>query len=67
MIKIGHVETPSFQQIAKDIFTEGTVHCPPEPPCFTIVLYYLLWSYRCGWDATAAGAEALHAVTPKER
>jgi len=30
-----------------------------------MVLYYLLWNYRSRGDATAAGAEALHAVAPK--
>jgi len=40
----------------------------PEPPLrFAMVLYYLLWNYRCRGDATAAGAEALRTVTQKER
>jgi hypothetical protein len=30
-----------------------------------MVLYYLLWNYHSRGDATAAGAEALHAVVPK--
>jgi hypothetical protein len=34
----------------------GDSACPPEPPLrFVIVLYYLLWNYRPGGDATAAG------------
>ncbi len=42
--------------------------CPPEPPLrFAMVSYYLLWGYRSSWGATAAGAEALHAVATKER
>ena len=64
----GFVETLSFQQIIKHLFTEGTVPVRPEPPLrFAIVSYYLLWSYRSSGGATAAGAEALHAVVPKER
>ena len=64
----GFVEPLSFQQIVEHLFTEGTVPIPPEPPLrFVIVSYYLLWSYRSREGATAAGAEALHAVAPKER
>ncbi len=46
--------------------TEGTVPVPPEPPLrSSMVLYYLLWNYRSRGGATAAGAEALRAVAPK--
>gem|GEM_PF-6209814 len=31
--KIGFVETLSFQQIVKHLFTEGTVPVPPNRPC----------------------------------
>jgi hypothetical protein len=42
--------------------------CPPKPTlCFAMVFYYLLWNYRFRGDATAVGAEALHAVAQKER
>jgi len=62
---MGFVETLSFQQIVKHLFTEGTVPLPEPPLRFAIVLYYFLWSYRSRGGATAAGAEALHAVAPK--
>jgi len=42
--------------------------CPPEPPLrFAIVSYYLLWSYRPRGVPQRRGAEALHAVAPRER
>jgi len=39
---------------------------PPPPLHLAMVFYYLLWNYRYGGDAIAAGAEALRAVAQKE-
>jgi len=59
---------PEFSTNCKLPVNGGDSACPPEPPLrFAIVSYYLLWNYRSRGGATAAGAEALHAVAPKER
>jgi len=64
-IKIGFVEALSFQQIVKHLYTEGRVPAPRTAPslCDCVVLPFLELSLHGG--ATAAGAEAFHAVAPK--
>ena len=64
---IGFVETLSFQQIGKHLFTKGDSACPPTAPalCDGVVLPFLQLALQS--QTTAAGAEALHTVAPKER
>jgi hypothetical protein len=63
--KIGYVETLSFQQMVKHLFTEGTVPVPRTAPslCDCVVLPSLELSFKGG--VTAAKAEELHAVAQK--
>jgi hypothetical protein len=55
-----------FAANGKALIYGGDSAYPPEPPLrVAIVLYYLPGSYRFRVGATAAGAEAFHAVAPK--
>jgi hypothetical protein len=62
----GFVETLSFQQMVKHLFTERTVPVPPNR-LFASRLCRITFSGVIAQEgATAAGAEALRAVAPKE-
>ena len=65
--KNGFVETLSFQQIVKHLFTEGTVPVPPNRP-FTLRWCRITFSGVIAPDGChSGGAEALHAGVPKQR
>ena len=68
-IKImGLVETLSFQQIIKHLYTEGTVPVLPNLSCALRLCHITFSELSLQGEATAAaGAEALHAVAPGER
>ncbi len=63
----GFVETLSFQQIVKHLFTEGTVPAPRTAPAFCDCVVLPSLGLSLQWGCHSGGGEALHAVAPKER